>query len=82
MIGLFFRLLIGLLVLAGLAVLFFYAALTALFVAPFVLIFLYFMGRRVNAQWATVYREQGFQRRDNGPVIDHDPNDLPPRDDR
>ena len=76
MIGLIFRLFFGVLVLAGLVILFAYAFIAALIITPFILLFLYLMGRRFNVQWAEVQREA---RARSGPVIDHDPNDLPPR---
>jgi hypothetical protein len=75
MVGLIFRLFLGVLLLAGMVILFAYAFIAALIVTPFLLLFLYLMGRRMNKEWEVVQRET---RARSGPVIDHDPNDLPP----
>ncbi len=80
----FLRLFIFVLVLAGLAVLFFYAFIAALIITPILFVLFYFFGRKSNIKW-TVVRTGDFQQRPGSPsqgpvVIDHDPNDLPPPD--
>jgi hypothetical protein len=75
----FLRLFIFVVVLAGLAILFFYAFIAALIITPILFLLFYFFGRKSIVSW-TVVRSGGFQQqpRSQGPVIDHDPNDLPP----
>ncbi len=81
MIGAFLRLFLVILTLAGLAILFFYAFVAALIITPILFLLFYLFGRKSTVQWFVVRNGQqagpqaGQQR---GPVIDHDPNDLPP----
>ena len=79
MLAAFFRLFIFVLLLAGLAVLFFYAFIAALIITPILFVLFWLMGRKTNIQW-TVIRPGDFSRRppQQGPVIDHDPDDLQP----
>ena len=82
MIGLIFRVALSLLVLAGLILFFAYAFVAALIVTPFLLVFLYLLGRRTNVRWWVV-REGSLREHRDGPIIDHDPDALPePREDR
>ena len=78
MIGLIFRVVISLLALAGILLFFAYAFIAALIVTPFIVLFAYLVGRRANVQWWTVRRSESRDRRP-GRVIDHDPSDLPNR---
>ena len=80
MFGAIFRVFFALFALAGLAILFVYAFVAALVVTPFLLLFLFFLNRHLNKKWRTVLQEQQRYRRADGsmgPIIDHDPNDLP-----
>ena len=74
----FVRLFVVILALAGLAVLFFYAFVAALIITPILFVLFYFFGRKNMVQWTVVRPGQshgpGPERQ--GPVIDHDPNDL------
>lgn len=77
----FVRLFVVILALAGLAVLFFYAFVAALIITP--ILFVLF-GRKSMVQWSVVrpgaYPPTAYSNeppRRPGPVIDHDPNDLP-----
>ena len=66
--------------LAGLAILFVYAFVAALVVTPFLLLFFFFLNRHLNSRWREILQEQQSYRRGDGttgPIIDHDPNDLP-----
>lgn len=83
-----FRLLILFMALAGLALLFFYAFIAALFITPILFVLIYFFGRKNKVQWTVVrphahtgasHPDQGYDRGPHrqGPVIDHDPGDLP-----
>ena len=74
------RLIIFFVALAGLAILFFYAFIAALIITPILFVLLYLFGRKANLQWTVMRRGQPHTapRREHGPVIDHDPNDLPP----
>lgn len=81
MLGAILRLFIVVLALAGLAILFFYAFVAALFITPILFVLLYFFGRKPTVQWWVV-RSEGQRRSQTGPVIDHDPNDLPAPDAR
>jgi hypothetical protein len=80
MLGAILRLFIAVLAIAGLAILFFYAFVAALIITPILFVLFYFLGRKQNAVWWTVQRGTHTQRPGQGPVIDHDPNDLPPPD--
>lgn len=83
MVQSFLRLFFLILVIAGLAILFFYAFVAALIITPILFGLLYFFGRKSNIRW-TVMRTSDFQQQryqGQGPVIDHDPNDLPPPED-
>jgi hypothetical protein len=79
MLAAIFRLFVVVLLLAGLAVLFFYAFVAALILTPILFVLFWLLGRKANIQW-TVVRPGDFARRPpgRGPVIDHDPDDLPP----
>ena len=80
MLGAFLRLFIVIMALAGLAILFAYAFVAALIVTPILFLLFYFFGRKTTATWWVV-RSGGVyppqQRPGPGPMIDHDPNDLP-----
>jgi hypothetical protein len=80
MLGAILRLFIAVLAIAGLAILFFYAFVAALIITPILFVLFYFLGRRQNVVWWTVQRGNHPPRPGQGPVIDHDPNDLPPPD--
>jgi hypothetical protein len=82
MIAGLFRLVIFFVALAGLALLFFYAFVAALIITPILFVLFYIFGRKSMVQWTIVRpdgapqsQHPGAQRQ--GPVIDHDPNDLP-----
>ncbi len=79
MLAALFRLVIFFIALAGLALLFFYAFVAALIITPILFVLFYFFGRKNMVQWTVVRPGQphgpGPERQ--GPVIDHDPNDLP-----
>ena len=80
MFGLIFRILFTLFAFVGLAILFAYAFVAALIITPFLLLFFYFLNRHLNKQWQGILSEQQRHRGGNGgmgPIIDHDPNDLP-----
>ncbi len=82
MIAALFRLVIFFVVLAGVAVLFIYAFVAALIITPILFVLFYIFGRKNMVQW-TVVRPGGAPHAQHpgaqhqGPVIDHDPNDLP-----
>ncbi len=79
MFAAFVRLFVVILALAGLAVLFFYAFIAALIVTPILFVLFWLFGRKSMVQW-TVVRPGAYpqeQPRRSGPVIEHDPNDLP-----
>ncbi len=77
MIGGFLRLFVAVMVLAGVIVLFVYAFVAALIVTPIIFLLLYLFGRKPAVQ-AWVVRGRAEPRPAPGPVIDHDPKDLPP----
>lgn len=80
MFGAIFRVFVALFSLAVLAVLFVYAFVAALIITPFLLIFFFFLNRHLTKRWrAAVQEQQRYSRPDGtvGPIIDHDPNDLP-----
>jgi hypothetical protein len=77
MLGAFLRLFIVILVVAGLAILFFYAFIAALIITPILFLLFYLFGRKPAVQW-WVMRNPSRGGPQPGPVIDHDPNDLPP----
>ena len=77
MLGAFLRLFFVILVLAGLAILFFYAFVAALIITPILFLLFFLFGRKPAVQWWVV-RTQSRASSQPGPVIDHDPNDLPP----
>ncbi len=80
MLGFIFRLFFTLLAIAVLGLLFVYALVAAAIITPFLAIFLYFLNRKAKARWQELQREQARYRSPDGqpgPVIDHDPNDLP-----
>ena len=73
------RLLIVIAALAGITILFAYALVAALIITPVLFLLFYFFGRKTTATWWVVRRgRQPYQRPGQGPVIDHDPNDLLP----
>lgn len=79
MLGAFLRLFIAIMVIAGLAILFFYAFVAALIITPILFLLFYFFGRKQAATWWVVRTSTYPPRRPGqGPVIEHDPNDLPP----
>ncbi len=80
MFGAIFRVFFALFSLAALAVLFVYAFVAALVVTPFLLLFFFFLNRHLTSRWREVQQEQQRYRRPDGsmgPIIDHDPSDLP-----
>ncbi len=82
MLGLLLRFSLLAAVLVGVALLFVYAFFIAIVVAPIVAIALFLLGRKQNVRSWVVRTGPGFSpdpRRHNPPIIDHDPNDLPPR---
>jgi hypothetical protein len=86
MIGAIFRLFIFVLVLAALGILFFYAFVAALILTPILLLLFFLFGRNKNVQWWVVRNGQTGPRpqsspRGQGPIIDHDPDALPPKED-
>ncbi|GEM_PF-2354924 len=80
MLGLILRLFFAVMILTGVVVLFAFSFVAALIVTPIILLLIYLFGRRSGIQVWTV-SQGGYTRRDGstrqGPVIDHDPNDLP-----
>ena len=80
MLGAFLRLFIAIMALAGLVILFAYAFVAALIVTPILFLLFYFFGRKTTATWWVVrngaYPPQ--QSSGQGPLIEHDPNDLTP----
>jgi hypothetical protein len=84
MLGAIVRLFVAVMVLAGLIYLFIAAFVVALIVTPILALLFYIFGRKQAATWWTVQRTHYAQQRQprpgQGPVIDHDPNDLPPPD--
>ncbi len=82
MIGIILRLFFAVMILAGVLFLFALSFVAALVVTPIVLLLIYFFGRGSGVQVWTV--RTGSTRREDrapqGPVINHDPNDLPPND--
>jgi hypothetical protein len=85
MIAAIFRLFIFVLVLAALGILFFYAFVAALILTPILFVLFYLFGRKQNVQWWVVRNGEAQPRphsnpRGQGPVIDHDPDALPPKD--
>lgn len=79
MLALLLRLFILVMVFTGLAILFFYAFVAALILTPILLLLFFLFGRRARVNWFVVRPSQQGQGRGEGPVIDHDPNDLPPQ---
>ena len=80
MFGAIFRVFFVLFSMAVLAVLFVYAFVAALIVTPFLLIFFFFLNRHLTKRWREALQEQQLYRGadgSTGPIIDHDPNDLP-----
>ena len=79
MIGLILRLFFVVMVLVGVLFLFAFSFVATLVVTPIILLLIYFFGRRHGVLARTV--RTGQSRRDGrapyGPIIDHDPNDLP-----
>ena len=83
MLAAFVRLFVVVLVLVGLALLFFYAFIAALIITPILFVLFWLFGRK-SVAW-TVVRPDAHPhepRHRPGPVIDHDPNDLPRQDRR
>ncbi len=77
MLARFFRLFVLVMVFAGVAILFAYAFVAALILTPILLLLFFLFGRRARVNWLVVHPGQQPQRPGEGPVIDHDPNDLP-----
>jgi hypothetical protein len=81
MLAAIFRLFVVVLIFAALAVLFVYAFVAALIITPFLLLLFYVLGRKGIVRWQVVRPGNGRpgpRGPQQGPVIDHDPNDLPP----
>jgi hypothetical protein len=80
MLSAILRLFAAVVIIVALAILFFYAFVAALIITPILFVLFYFLGRKQNVAWWVVRRDgpYGQQRPGQGPVIDHDPNDLPP----
>ena len=82
MLGLFIRLFIAAMILAGVVLLFAVSFVAAIIIAPIIFLLIYFFGRRSGLRVWTVQTgpaQRGGRTPQPGPVIDHDPNDLPPR---
>ncbi len=80
MLGLFIRLFIAAMILAGVVLLFAVSFVAAILIAPIIFLLVYFFGRRAGLQVWTVRTgpaQRGGEASRQGPVIDHDPNDLP-----
>lgn len=84
MLGLILRLFIAVMILAGVFFLFAFSFVAAIVITPIIFLLIYFFGRRSGIQvWSVRTRSgPGGHRPRQGPVIDHDPNDLPPDDRR
>ena len=81
MIGLIFRIFFTVVILAGVLFLIAGSLIVAAIVTPVIILLIYFFGRRSGMRVWSVRTGQpppGGQVR-QGPVIDHDPNDLPPK---
>lgn len=80
MIGLIFRIFFTVIILAGVLFLLAGSLIVAAIVTPVIILLIYFFGRRSGIQVWSVRTGQTSQRgrSPQGPVIDHDPNDLPP----
>jgi hypothetical protein len=90
MLAAILRLFILVMVVAGIVILFVYAFVAALIITPILFLLFYFFGRNTAREWYVVRRgqyrrpedmnpEQGQRPQRPGPVIDHDPNDLSPK---
>lgn len=79
MLAAFLRLFVVVLVLAGIVLLFAYAFVAALIVTPILFVLFWLFGRRSVIRWSVVRAEPYPHEppRPPGPVIEHDPNDLP-----
>lgn len=87
MLGLIIRIFVAAMILAGVFFLFAFSIVAAAIITPIVLLILYFVGRKNGIRVWTVRTGPGSSHRrpGQGPVIDHDPNDLPddpPNDER
>ncbi|MBY0509496.1 MAG: hypothetical protein K2P94_05020 [Rhodospirillaceae bacterium] len=81
MLGAILRLFVAVMVLAGLIYLFLASLVVALIITPVLALLFYFFGRKQMAGVWVVRRGGAYQQRPGqGPVIDHDPSDLPPPD--
>ncbi len=78
MLAAFFRLFVFVVVLAALGLLFFYAFIAALIITPILFVLFWLFGRKPVVQW--VVRTGPRAGAGQGPIIDHDPNAFPPRD--
>jgi hypothetical protein len=77
------RLAVILAIVAVVLVLFVYAFLAALVVVPVLLLLFFLFGRRIKTVWGVgqpMSKGREPAERSAPPVIDHDPNDLPPQD--
>ncbi len=80
MLGLLIRIFFAVMILAVVVFLFAFSFIAALIAAPIIFLLIYFFGRRSGIQVWTVRTgpaERGGRTPAQGPVIDHDPNDLP-----
>lgn len=80
MLGLILRIFFTVVILAGVLFLLAGSLIVAAIVTPVIILLIYFFGRRSGIQvWSVRTRGgQSGHRPRQGPVIDHDPNDLPP----
>ena len=79
MVSFFVRFFFVILILSGVFFLFAFSFVAIIIVAPIIFLLIYFFGRRSGIKvWNT---QTGSARRGSypppGPIIDHDPNDLP-----
>ncbi len=81
MLGFYLRVVLFIVGLIGAAILFVFAFTAAAVVLAVVLLLLAIFGRKPQMEWTFVRSDGERQSRGNlggGPIIDHDPNDLPP----
>ncbi len=81
MLGVYLRLVLFIAGLIGAVILFAFAFTAAAVIIVIVLLVLAIFGRKSQVEWTFVRSDGERQARGNlgdGPIIDHDPNDLPP----
>ena len=81
MLGVYLRLVLFIAGLIGAVILFAFAFTAAAVIIVIVLLLLAIFGRKSQVEWTFVRSDGERQARGNlgdGPIIDHDPNDLPP----